>query len=108
ETVREPSGLAISSRNMYLDEGERARAAAMHRGLGRARAAFGSGERDPGRLAALIRAEIDAAAPTRIDHVEIVSQANLQPLVHQVDEPAVMAVAVFYGTTRLIDNELLG
>lgn len=107
ETVREPSGLALSSRNMYLTPDERERATALRRGLLRARAAYAGGERDARALSALIRAEIEDSQPTRIDYVEIVSQARLEP-VATVDGPAVMAVAVFYGTTRLIDNELIG
>src|SRR5690606_7704604 len=107
ETVREPSGLALSSRNMYLSPDERDRAAALRRGLLRARDAYAGGERDARALSALIRAEIEDSRPTRVDYVEIVSQARLEP-VATVDTPSVMAVAVFYGTTRLIDNELIG
>lgn len=107
ETVREPSGLALSSRNAYLTPDERDRAAALRRGLLRARDAYASGERDARALAGLIRTEIEGSRPTRIDYVELVSQARLEP-VATVDAPAVMAVAVFYGTTRLIDNELIG
>lgn len=105
-TVREPSGLALSSRNKYLSEDEKSRATALYRGLTRAREAWAQGERAAAALAALARAEIERSAPTRIDYVEVVSQARLHPL-ETVDEPAVVAVAVFYGTTRLIDNVLL-
>ncbi len=106
ETVREPSGLALSSRNKYLHEDEKVRAVALYRGLTRAREAWAQGERAAAALAALARAEIERSGPTRIDYVEVVSQARLHPL-KTVDEPAVVAVAVFYGTTRLIDNVLL-
>jgi pantoate--beta-alanine ligase len=106
ETVREPSGLARSSRNVYLTPDERGRAASLHRGLTAARAAFARGERGADALAKIIRAEIERSNPTRIDYVEIVSQARLEP-VERIEAPAVMAVAVFYGNTRLIDNELL-
>jgi pantoate--beta-alanine ligase len=110
DTVRETEGpargLALSSRNAYLSEDERVRATALHRGLVKARAARAGGERDAAALAAVIRAEIEASHPTRIDYIEIVSQARLEP-VTRVEEPAVFAVAVFYGTTRLIDNELV-
>jgi len=110
DTVREtdgPSaGLALSSRNQYLSDDERGRATALHRGLQRAKAAITTGERDVTALAAMIRSEIEASNPTRIDYIEIVSQARLEPIA-RVDGPAVMAVAVFYGTTRLIDNELV-
>lgn len=106
ETVREPSGLALSSRNKYLSEDERARATSLYRGLTRAREAYERGERDAQALEALVRAEIETSRPTRLDYVEVVSQTRLQP-VTRVDEPAVIAVAVFYGKTRLIDNILL-
>lgn len=105
-TVREPSGLALSSRNKYLSEEERQRATSLYRGLTRARTAHEQGERQAGVLAALVRQEIEASNPTRIDYIEVVSQARLQP-VDRIDEPAIIAVAVFYGTTRLIDNILL-
>lgn len=106
ETVREPSGLALSSRNKYLTDEERQRATSLYRGLTRARTAHEQGERQAGVLAALVRQEIEASNPTRIDYIEVVSQARLQP-VDRIDEPAIIAVAVFYGTTRLIDNILL-
>jgi pantoate--beta-alanine ligase len=106
ETVREPSGLALSSRNMYLDDDQRQRATALYRGLTRAKAAYENGEREGQTLTTLVRSEIETSQPTRIDYIEIVSQSRLQPL-ERVTEPAVIAVAVFFGTTRLIDNTLL-
>jgi pantoate--beta-alanine ligase len=110
ETVREPeelsAGLALSSRNAYLTDDERQRAAALHRGLMAARSAFESGEREATVLKNMIRAVIEASRPTRIDYLEVVSQSALEP-VDRIDTPCVMAVAVFYGGTRLIDNELL-
>ncbi len=106
ETMRAPSGLALSSRNKYLSDEERERAASLYRGLTRAREAYERGERDARALEALVRAEIESSRPTRLDYVEVVSQARLHPL-EVVDEPAVIAVAVFYGKTRLIDNILL-
>ncbi len=107
DTVREPSGLALSSRNAYLTPEEKGRAAALSRGLFLARDAWAKGEADAGALKALALREIEASSPTRIDYVEAVSQASLEPI-SKVDGPAVLAVAVFYGKTRLIDNVLLG
>ena len=107
ETVREPSGLALSSRNVYLTPDEKLRAAALFRGLDKARTAWAGGEKSGDRLRALLRGEIEAAAPTRIEYVEAVSQARLDPL-GEISEPAVLAVAVYFGQTRLIDNLLLG
>jgi pantoate--beta-alanine ligase len=107
ETVREPSGLALSSRNIYLSPEERDRATALSRGLKAAKAAWEAGERGGDALRGLMRKELEASSPTRIDYAEVVSQARLEP-VDRVDEPAVLAVAAFYGKTRLIDNLLLG
>jgi pantoate--beta-alanine ligase len=107
ETVREPSGLALSSRNVYLSADERARAASLSRGLFKAKAAWEKGEKSGDALRAMMRAEIEASTPTRVDYIEVVSQAKLAPI-EAVAEPAVMAVAVFFGKTRLIDNVLLG
>ena len=106
-TVREASGLALSSRNAYLTADEKERATALSRGLLRAQAAWQAGERSAEALKAMVRAEIEASAPTRIDYVEAVSQARLEPL-DRIDVPGALAVAVFYGKTRLIDNVLLG
>ncbi len=105
DTVREPSGLALSSRNAYLSDDEKQRASSLYRGLTRASGAYGNGERDAEILKSLIRGEIEASKPTRIDYVEIVSQIRLEPI-SKIDQPAVMAVAVYYGKTRLIDNML--
>ena len=106
DTVREPSGLALSSRNAYLSEDERARAAALYRALREAAAAVADGERDAAVLTTRMRDAIESSAPTRIDYVEIVTQARLEPAA-RIDVPVVLAVAVFYGSTRLIDNVLV-
>jgi pantoate--beta-alanine ligase len=106
DTVREPSGLALSSRNAYLSPDEKERATAIQRGLEKARAAHAAGERRGAALAGLVRAEIEASRPTRVDYVELVSQSALAP-VEAADVPCVLAAAVFYGNTRLIDNVLL-
>jgi pantoate--beta-alanine ligase len=111
ETVRETegpgAGLALSSRNAYLSDSQREAATSLYRGLRRAREAREAGETNAEILKTLIRSEIEASHPTRIDYIEIVSQSRLEP-VRSVDRPVVMAVAVFYGTTRLIDNVTLG
>ncbi len=106
ETVREPSGLALSSRNAYLTEDERERASALFRGLARAREAYERGERDAETLKQVVLTELAGAAPDRIDYVELVSQTTLGPI-SKVDHLAILACAVFFGKTRLIDNILL-
>jgi len=106
DTVREASGLALSSRNVYLSEGEKDRAVALFRALSKARALYLDGEKNAEKLKGILKAEIETSDPTRIDYVEIVSQARLDPVL-SLEEPFVMAVAVFYGKTRLIDNFLL-
>ena len=105
-TVREESGLALSSRNAYLSPDEKQRATALSRGLFRARSAWEAGERSAAALKSLVAREIEDSSPTRVDYVEAVSQARLEP-VETLDAPSALAVAVFYGKTRLIDNVLL-
>jgi pantoate--beta-alanine ligase len=100
--VREPDGLALSSRNAYLSPEERARALALSRALFEARDAARRGERDAGALGARARERI-AAAGARVDYVEIVDPGSLAPVSHAAPG-AVMLVAAFVGTTRLIDN----
>jgi len=107
ETVRETSGLALSSRNIYLSEDEKNRATSLSRGIKIAKVAWQAGEKSAQVLKTLVQKEIEASVPTKLDYVEIVSQNLLQPI-ENVDEPVVIAVAVFYGTTRLIDNLLFG
>jgi pantoate--beta-alanine ligase len=106
-TVREPDGLAMSSRNKYLSSEERQRALALSRGLRASRSLFDGGEREAARLAAAAQAEI-APAVTRIDYVELRDAATLAPIADRVTGPAVLAVAAFVGATRLIDNRRLG
>jgi pantoate--beta-alanine ligase len=106
DTVREESGLALSSRNVYLTDEQREAASALYRGLGRARDARAAGETNAATLKKIILDEIEASPLARIDYVEVVAQSDLQP-VDVADVPVVMAVAVFYGTTRLIDNVLV-
>ena len=103
-TVREPDGLAMSSRNSYLKPDERQRALALSRGLRRAQAAAQGGERSAAALKALVRAELEAAA-AREDYVEVVDAHSLKPLEALVPgQPARALVAAFVGQTRLIDN----
>lgn len=106
ETIREPSGLALSSRNRYLDEGERNRAAYLSRGLFAAEKSYAAGEKNAEKLKDCVRTLVLAAYPTRIEYIECVDQDGLAPLPY-LDRPAVLALAVHFGKTRLIDNILL-
>ena len=105
--VREPDGLAMSSRNAYLDPLQRKRALALHRSLEKVRRLVGAGEHRAAKLAAAGRAEFTEESAVRVDYFEIVNPDSLDP-VEDVSEGALVAVAAFVGTTRLIDNQLLG
>jgi pantoate--beta-alanine ligase len=104
-TVREPDGLAMSSRNAYLSPAERVRALALSRGLEAARAAAAGGERDGGALVGLARGALEGQVD-RVDYVELRDADTLAPL-PRLDRPGVLLVAAFVGTTRLIDNQRL-
>jgi len=104
DTMREADGLAMSSRNRYLSPEERAQAPALRAALVAARDAWKNGERDPAALQNLITQHIQQHAPLgRIDYVSAVDATTLQP-VTATTELVVIALAVFFGTTRLIDN----
>ncbi len=103
ETVREPDGLALSSRNVYLTPQERKQAPVLRRALLLAQESFRAGERDATVLRFLLENELSGAPLARVDYAEIVGAADLQP-VARIEKPAAMALAVFFGKTRLIDN----
>ena len=104
ETVRESDGLAMSSRNTYLDADERKAATCLIRALTAAKEAFDAGERSSDRLRAIMREVITGEPLAEIDYVEVASQRNMKPVSGEVREPAVMALAVRIGKARLIDN----
>jgi pantoate--beta-alanine ligase len=104
--VREADGLALSSRNAYLSTEQRAAALALSRGLAGAEAAFQTGERDAATLVAAARAALDAEPLVRIDYLEL-RDADELTTIPRIERPAVLAVAAFVGTTRLIDNRVL-
>jgi pantoate--beta-alanine ligase len=105
ETVREADGLAMSSRNRYLTEEERAQAPVLCAALMKAREAYvKGGERDGKALQRLVLDQIAAEAPAgRVDYVEVVDAATLQTPT-EATELVLIAVAVFFGSARLIDN----
>jgi pantoate--beta-alanine ligase len=104
--VREPDGLAMSSRNAYLDPLQRKQALVLQRSLRRVNQLAEAGESDATKLIAAAK-EVFAAEPAvRLDYFEIVNPDSLDP-VHDVSRGALVAVAAFVGSTRLIDNILL-
>lgn len=104
--VREPDGLALSSRNVYLDAEQRKNAPVLFRSLEAMRARIGAGEHQAEPLLRLARTLINATSGARIDYVSIVDFETLQPLEH-LQGKVLIAVAVYFGATRLIDNVLL-
>jgi pantoate--beta-alanine ligase len=105
-TVREPDGLAMSSRNAYLSPADRQRATALYAGLSTAKALADRGERRASVLIEAATAEI-AGRVDRLDYLELRAADDLKPL-QTIDRTAVMLVAAFVGKTRLIDNLRLG
>jgi len=106
-TVREPDGLALSSRNVHLTPDERTAAAVLHRALLAARDRWLAGERSGDALRSAMRATVDGEPLARTDYVSVADADTLAELDH-IDSPAVLSLAVRFGATRLIDNEPLG
>ena len=102
-TVREPDGLALSSRNQHLDAGERALAPALFRALGAARDAVAAGTIDAAAVKHLAAEAIQADARLRLEYLELVDPWTFQP-VQRITGPVVAAGALWVGSTRLIDN----
>jgi len=106
-TVREPDGLALSSRNVHLGADDRAAAPVIHRALLAGRAAWASGERD----AAVIRGRVGDVLATEpradVEYVSCADDATLAEL-ERIEGPAMLSLAVRFGATRLIDNIRLG
>ena len=106
--VREQSGLAMSSRNNYLDEGQRRAAPVLSRALSKAHLAYEEGEHNAARLVEIVRATIEREPLARIDYVSVNDADTLEKLEKIDDRPALVSLAVFIGSTRLIDNVVLG
>lgn len=104
--VREPDGLAMSSRNVRLTASERQRALAIPGSLAACERALRDGERDGETLRALVAEHVEAAGG-RVDYVELVSPEGLTR-VASIDGPCVVAVAAWFGAVRLIDNREIG
>ena len=106
-TVREDSGLAMSSRNSYLSAEEQQSATVIHRALAKAKETFKAGERHATKLADQIRATIEAEPRVRLDYVGITDAETLERLERLDDRPILIAVAAYVGKIRLIDNIML-
>ena len=105
-TVREPDGLAVSSRNAYLSAPERQRATVLSRALQAGRAAFLAGRRDPAAVEAAARALLEGQPGVEPDYVALVDAVSFEPA-KQAEPGQVLAVAARVGRTRLIDNVIL-
>jgi pantoate--beta-alanine ligase len=106
-TVREPDGLACSSRNVYLTPEQRAQAGALAVGLKAAEAACAAGERDAERLRQLTREPIEAQPLACIDYLSLADEETLQELSGRLERPALLSLMVSFGDTHLIDNTTL-
>jgi pantoate--beta-alanine ligase len=102
-TVREEDGVAMSSRNRYLDAADRGKATVLVQALREVRARFAAGERDGRILRTLLTDRIAATPGAKLDYAEIVDADSFQPI-EQIAGAAVAALAVKFGATRLIDN----
>lgn len=105
--VREPDGLAMSSRNAYLDAQQRRSALVLYRSLQEVKKMFDRGEQDAGRLIAAGKAVFQSEPSVRLDYLEMVDAETLDA-VQKASARALVAVAAFVGATRLIDNLVLG
>lgn len=105
-TIREPDGLALSSRNVYLTPHQRAEAVALSRGLTEAGAAFASGTRDAAQLRRIVEAAIGPTAG-QIDYISVADPDTLEELGSIGPKGAVLSLAVRFGATRLLDNVIL-
>lgn len=106
ETVREADGLAMSSRNTYLNPAERAAATVINRALINAKAAYQSGERNANLLTNIVKKMIEKEPLAKIQYIECSDLKTLKP-VEVISQPAAISLAVYFGKTRLIDNVLL-
>jgi len=103
-TVREESGLAMSSRNQNLSPEEREKAAVIFEGLREAKLAFKEGERNGSKLVEIARTKIEGEPLARIDYVAAVDPETLEPIEKIEDNEVIVAAAVYFGKVRLIDN----
>jgi pantoate--beta-alanine ligase len=106
-TVREPDGLALSSRNSYLSDEERVEAPVLRASLEHARSLYDSGEADAAKVLGAVRAMIESKLHARVQYVSAVDWKSLDD-VTELRAGTMLVLAVFFGKTRLIDNLVLG
>ncbi len=107
KTVREESGLAMSSRNSLLSEEERAKATIIYQALRKAKIAAREGERNAAKIAEIVREKIESEPLAHLDYVAVVDNETLEPVEKISDDAVLIAVAVHFGNVRLIDNTIL-
>ena len=106
-TVREESGLAMSSRNALLSPEEHEKAAVIIESLREAKLAFKKGERDAAELTQIIKNRVETESLAILDYVAVVDSASMQSVEKVGDEEALIVIAVYFGSVRLIDNVIL-
>lgn len=104
--IREEDGLAKSSRNTYLSAEERAQAVILNDSLNEAMKAIEAGEQDAAKVKSIIVEKLNTCPLAKIDYVEVTSFDTIQPI-DKIDGPVLIAIAVYIGTTRLIDNRII-
>jgi pantoate--beta-alanine ligase len=102
-TVREDDGLAVSSRNIHLNDKERKDAPVLYKALLLGKKLIEEGENDASKVVEVMRKMIEMKKTAQIEYIEVVDSENLE-LTERIDRPALLALAVFFGRTRLIDN----
>lgn len=106
-TVREESGLAMSSRNALLSDDERRKASVIYQGLRAAKIAFRDGERNASDLERIVRQKVESEPAAALDYVSVVDHETLAPLEKIAENEVLIAVAARFGAVRLIDNIVL-
>ncbi len=106
-TVREESGLAMSSRNALLTPEEREKASVIFRGLKEAKVAFRNGARNASELVDVVRRTIESEPDARIDYIAAVDAESLEPIEKIDDNEVLISTAVYFGKVRLIDNVII-
>jgi len=104
--VREADGLAMSSRNIYLTEQERRKATVLNCSLNEAKQLYDAGERNAQALLEVVEKKLLKVKEGRLDYAELVDLTHLLPIT-KIDKPALLALAMYFGQTRLIDNVIL-